>query len=214
MSNQWNRRVRANAIGHLDCSLSYQAIQADRIEDIPCLVLTGDRPTDMIIRNRCIECLTYACAYNGSKEVGLWVKQTPPYNIVWQQYGQVTNVAGGGKEYSKVMKNTGCLQIVMIHNHPNSSELQANDMIQFLRNPKIVAVIAVGNSCDRIFSMIKTSAFRIDYCNQLMDQLKSDYDLTDLDKLQRDDNREIKRRILQELSVIGIDYITNNWWEV
>lgn len=213
MSNQdqWSREARTIALSHCSTHLKSQRIRPELVESIPCLGVSRYRYINIVLRNRCIENLLYQQAYNDSKEVGMLVQLDGPYNVLWLKKGDARHVKGDDV-FKNILATSGYRRLVFIHNHPTSQSLQADDMTQLLQASQIEAVIAVGNSCDRSFAMLKNNSYNVTEAFKALKEVKTMCGkLNNFDWLQ---NRVAMNIILSKLDTIGLDYITNNWWEV
>lgn len=213
MSNQdqWSREARTIALDHLKQGLKPQIIQQELVEDIPCLSISRSRYVNIILRNRSIENLLYQQGYNRSKEFGMLVQIDAPYNTVWACKGELDHISTD-ETYKNIVKNSGYRRLVFIHNHPNSQALQVRDMLQLLQTAQIEAVIAVGNSCDRSFAMIKNNDFNEINTLKVLNEIR--LICGNINKMGSLRKRIAMILILSNLDTIGLDYITNNWWEV
>lgn len=213
MSNQdqWSREARTQAFGHCNKHLKLQKIQPELVESIPCLSLSRYMYINVVLRNRCIENLMYQQACNNSKEVGMLVQLDGPYNVLWLKKGDIRHIETDNK-IKNIIRTSGYRRLVFIHNHPSAQSLQADDMTQLLQASQIEAVIAVGNSCDRSFAMLKNNNYSITEASKVLKEIKRMCGkLSRFNWLQ---NRVATNIVLNNLDAIGLDYITNNWWEV
>ena len=85
-------------------------------------------------------------------------------------------------------------------------------MLQLLQTAQIEAVIAVGNSCDRSFAMIKNNDFNEINTLKVLNEIR--LICGNINKMGSLRKRIAMNLVLSNLDTIGLDYITNNWWEV
>ena len=100
---------------------------------------------------------------NAHDEVGILARldgtyESQPIYGYWNEKTQISEIPTSlNTEYNFILdENMNKQSLVFIHNHPNNSNISANDLMSLINTPEIIAIIAVGNN-GKIKYVIKTS---------------------------------------------------------
>lgn len=192
------RRLRTNAV--LVWNRRLRIIDIVDTDSVPLLNVSSDRELNTAIRNRSIELLQQAHKDNNDMEVGALMKNEYPYNILWNKNGDIQHVYMDDRMLNIKTANRSC---TFIHNHPQSGGLSWRDITNFIYDRRLQNVVAVGNRGDRSYIMIKNANYNEHIA------------LSHIRDINNKNNTMFEKtsEFMQYLDEIGLDYITNRWYE-